>query len=217
MRAQSVVRRRLKALLLVLVTVFLLSMTAQAARRPVHRSAAGELSIKAAFAQSGTDKLTRHGYHRFYDQFLQPLYGQPVRMLEVGVLGGDSLHAWQTVFDAPRSTIYGVGWPAADNVRTGGLHDNVHIMFRDQSNCGHLDDVANTVGPDPLDLVIDDGSHIPEHQLGEQASCSPLACSSRGRPPWCPSWARPPSSRLAWEWGATYLMTRPSVPFPWDV
>ena len=161
MRAQSVVRRRLKALLLVLVTVFLLSMTAQAARRPVHRSAAGELSIKAAFAQSGTDKLTRHGYHRFYDQFLQPLYGQPVRMLEVGVLGGDSLHAWQTVFDAPRSTIYGVGWPAAVNVRTGGLHDNVHIMFRDQSNCGHLDDVANILGPDPLDLVIDDGSHIP--------------------------------------------------------
>ena len=46
MRAQSVVRRRLKALLLVLVTAFLLSMIAQAARQPVHRSAAGELSIK---------------------------------------------------------------------------------------------------------------------------------------------------------------------------
>ena len=95
-------------------------------------------------------------------------------MLEVGVLGGDSLHVWQTVFDAPRSTIYGVGWPAADNVRTGGLHDNVHIMFRDQSKCGHLDDVANTVGLDPLDLVIDDGSHIPEHQLKTLVKLSPL-------------------------------------------
>ena len=171
-------RRRINALLLVLFAVLLFMIAAHAGKRPARLSSAhhptAPKSIKTAFTQSGTDKLTRHGYHRFYDQFLQPLYGKPVRMLEVGVLGGDSLHAWQTVFDAAQSTIYGVSWPPADNVRTGDLHDNVHILYRDQSDCGQLDDIGRTVGQAPLDLVIDDGSHHPEHQLKTLVKLFPL-------------------------------------------
>ena len=132
------------------------------------------MTIKTAFTQSGTDKLTCHGYHRFYDQFFQPLYGKPVRMLEVGVLGGYALHAWQTAFDASQSTIYGVSWPPADDVWTGDLHDNVHILSRDQSDCGQLDEIGRTVGQAPLDLVIDDGSHHPEHQLNILVKLFPL-------------------------------------------
>lgn len=60
-------------------------------------------SVKPAFAASGTDKLPRHGYHRMYDQFLQHLYGRPVRMVEIGVRNGESLSAWQTMFDADKS------------------------------------------------------------------------------------------------------------------
>jgi hypothetical protein len=122
------------------------------------------ISIKPTFAASGTDKLSRHGYHRFYDQFLQPLYGTPVRMVEIGVLSGKSLHAWQTVFDAKRSNIYGVSWPPTEQVKSQ-LDANVHVLFRDQSNCEHLDEIASTVGAEPLHLVIDDGSHEPGHQL----------------------------------------------------
>ena len=129
-------------------------------------------SIKHVFAQSGTDKLTRHGYHRFYDQFLQLLYGRPIHMLEVGVQGGDSLHAWQSLFDSKQSTIYGVSWPPT--VKTDDLHDNVRILYRDQSDCVHLDEVCAAVGRAPLDLVIDDGSHNPEHQLKTLVKLFPL-------------------------------------------
>lgn len=94
------------------------------------------VSIKPNFAATGTDKLSRHGYHRFYDQFLQPLYGKAVRMVEVGVLGGDPLRPWQTVFDAGRSIIYGVSWPETEAVKDQ-LGPNVHVVYRDQSNCAH--------------------------------------------------------------------------------
>jgi hypothetical protein len=121
-------------------------------------------SIKPIFAASGTDKLPRHGYHRFYDQVLQHLYGHPIRMVEIGVLDGDSLKAWQTMFDADKSTIYGISWPETVQVKNK-LDANVHVLYRDQSNCMHLDDIARTVGEKALDLVIDDGSHEPGHQL----------------------------------------------------
>jgi hypothetical protein len=130
----------------------------------LHLPSPSPVSIKPTFAETGTDKLTRHGYHRFYDLFLQPLYGKPVRMLEVGVKGGKSLRSWQNVFDAEHSTIYGVSWPKTVALKAH-LGPNVHVMHRDQSNCDHLDDIAATAGAEPLDLVIDDGSHEPSHML----------------------------------------------------
>lgn len=130
------------------------------------------LSIKSSFAASHTDKLGRHGYHRFYDQFLQPLYGKPVRMVEIGVQSGFSLGAWQTMFDSVQSTIFGVGWPKIDEVKSK-LDDNVRILFRDQSNCTHLTELVDIIGA-PLDLVIDDGSHEPGHQLKTLVKLFPL-------------------------------------------
>jgi cephalosporin hydroxylase len=122
------------------------------------------ISIKPAFAATGTDKLPRHGYHRVYDLFLQPLYGKPVRMLEIGVLHGKSLAAWQTVFDAGRSTIYGYSWPEMEAVEAQ-LEAHVHVLFQEQSNCAHLDEITDMAGAAPFDLVIDDDSHEPGHQL----------------------------------------------------
>lgn len=85
-------------------------------------------------------------------------------MVEIGVRNGESLSAWQSMFDVDQSTIYGISWPESQQVKRS-LETNVHVLFRDQSNCEHLDDIANTVGETPLDVVIDDGSHEPGHQL----------------------------------------------------
>jgi len=41
------------------------------------------------------------------------------------------------------------------------LDANVHV----QSNCEYLDNIARTVGEKPIDLIIEDGSHNPGHQL----------------------------------------------------
>lgn len=79
------------------------------------------------------------------------------------MLGGVSLRSWQTVFDG-RSIIYGVSWPETEAVKVQ-LGPNVHVLYRDQSDCAHLDEIEATAGAEPLDLVIDDGSHEPSHML----------------------------------------------------
>ena len=45
-----------------------------------------------------TDKLTHHGYNRFYDMFLTPLRNVHLNFLEIGVDKGRSLKLWNDFF-----------------------------------------------------------------------------------------------------------------------
>jgi hypothetical protein len=62
----------------------------------VHRHARKSLSdlMKA----TETDKMTTHGYHRFYEDLLAPLrYKDGLRMLEIGVNSGNSMATGQVL------------------------------------------------------------------------------------------------------------------------
>jgi hypothetical protein len=68
-------RRRVGASWSVLFASFSVHVSSSSRQTPraipsAHHPAA-LIYIKAALAQSGTDKLSRHGYHRFYDQILR--------------------------------------------------------------------------------------------------------------------------------------------------
>jgi hypothetical protein len=104
--------------------------------------------ISTVFNYSGTDKY-HHGYAAVYATVPVDIHN----MLEIGVLEGNSLAAWEDIF--PEATIYGLDAGLKDR-RFG---PRVHQLVSDVK--------AFDVSPLPdLDLVVDDGSHRLEDILG---------------------------------------------------
>lgn len=91
---------------------------------------------------------------RFYTRLLAGLQAQ--RILEIGVKGGASTAFWKQLF--PSATV--VGLDVDLRPRLGG--DGVIYVQADQSDEAKLAALAAEYGP--FDLVIDDGSHVSDHQ-----------------------------------------------------
>ncbi len=107
----------------------------------------------------GTDKSSAgHDYLRFYERFLEPIRHDPVRVLEIGILGGASLSVWEAYF--PNGTIIGAD---IDRKTLRFARDRVLVEILDQSNIEHLTQLARRFGP--FDVIIEDGSHMWEHQI----------------------------------------------------
>lgn len=102
-----------------------------------------------------TDKITHHGYERFYDYFLYPLKNKEFNLLEIGIDQNCSLKMWCDLFS--KAKIYGI------DIGHGFKHDQGIVFKADQSNKSELKKVVKYIKNS--DLIIDDGSHVPEHQL----------------------------------------------------
>jgi hypothetical protein len=111
----------------------------------------------------GSDKWGGlHWYTPHYDVHFTPLRDEPIRLLEIGIgdydseLGGGSLRMWQRYFR--RGLIYGLDiFPKRiDEPRIAAIRG-------DQNDRELLGELAARIGP--LDIVIDDGSHVNEHVL----------------------------------------------------
>jgi hypothetical protein len=112
----------------------------------------------------GSDKLAQ-GYVWYYDLLFRALKDQPVAVLEIGIgghnvpnKGGESLRLWRDYF--PNGQIYGL------DIQDKGFLDEERVttFCCSQVDTQALDEVVAITGP--LDIVIDDGSHFNEHQLG---------------------------------------------------
>lgn len=119
----------------------------------------GERSLNAIAVETGTDKSDRyHGYTRLYEQHLAAWRYQPLALLEIGVESGASLRMWREYF--PHAKIYGLDRdPSCQAQATEGID----VFIGDQSDPSCLAEVVGRTGP--LDVVIDDGSHMGEHQI----------------------------------------------------
>jgi hypothetical protein len=121
------------------------------------------LSSSADFAtigrKHGTDKITHHGYHRFYPRFIDHYRSLPAgyAMLEIGVDQSHSLRTWLEYY--PRAFIYGV------DISIDKAGDRYRIFKADQSRDADMRRLVERELRHPLFLVLDDGSHIPEHQV----------------------------------------------------
>ena len=102
-----------------------------------------------------TDKLTHHGYDRYYDYFLVPLKNKPITLFEIGIDEGRSLKMWNDMFRFGK--IYGM------DITKGYVHEKGEIFKGDQSNKNDLDKIIQEIKT--ANVIIDDGSHVPEHQL----------------------------------------------------
>ncbi len=94
-------------------------------------------------------------YHRHFAKFV----GTEVHILEIGVFSGGSLQMWKDYF-GPGCRVYGV-----DNREECKAYEeeSIRILIGNQGNPLFWDAVCAQVPK--LDIVIDDGSHFPPHQI----------------------------------------------------
>lgn len=102
-----------------------------------------------------TDKISHHGYHRFYSKYIKRDIN---KLLEIGIADGHSIKLWTEY--CPNAYIFGMDI----NIEYANEADKLKILRGDQSNEKDLENVILNIG-DNIDVIIDDGSHIPEHQL----------------------------------------------------
>lgn len=111
--------------------------------------------------KSKTDKVSHHGYYRFYPRYLEHLRPLDVSsghgMLEIGIDQSHSLQMWLDYF--PESFIYGLDIGVEDQ------GERYRIFQADQSDNQQLKPIVDKKIKHEIFFIIDDGSHIPEHQV----------------------------------------------------
>lgn len=127
-----------------------------------------ELAIKYT-----TDKGTvsgfpsTHGYAPIYEKYLSDWRHAEIRLLEIGVCmeftgGGQSVRMWHEYFQ--KAEIY-----TFDIVDMKGLESElgprVKFFQGDQSSRDSLRSMYSEFGSKPFDFILEDGSHIHEHQI----------------------------------------------------
>lgn len=91
-----------------------------------------------------------------YDRWFRDLRRRPIRLLELGVHLGYSMHIWRDYF--PLATIVGLDLdPKPENFPDD---PRVHFVQGSQDDAGILDRAYRCPdGPAPFDIIIDDASH----------------------------------------------------------
>lgn len=121
-------------------------------------------SLEELAGRFDTDKWGLfHWYTPHYEQHFRPFAHRRVRMLEIGIggyddaeSGGASLRMWQQYFR--RGTVYGL------DVYEKRLDvPRVRTVRGDQNDPDFMRALGAEIGP--LDIVVDDGSHLQEHVL----------------------------------------------------
>jgi len=103
----------------------------------------------------GCDKVSRHRYHETYPNIFDKFKNEDINLFEIGVDQGKSLKVWKEFY--PNCSVFGL------DIQSEIDNEDVKIFKGDQSN---IHDLVNVVSRTPkCDIIIDDGSHVPEHQL----------------------------------------------------
>jgi hypothetical protein len=97
-------------------------------------------------------------YLPIYERYFSRYRGTGVRMLEIGVSGGGSLDLWRKYF-GPEAVIFGIDIDPGCAARVSAPNQ---VRIGSQADRAFLGSVAAEIGP--LDIVLDDGSHVARHQ-----------------------------------------------------
>jgi len=136
----------------------------------------------------GTDKvpaLRCHSYTPYYHMLFKDRRASIKRLLEIGIGWpgnmshmekyeiGASLHMWKEYF--PQAEIWGLD----SHVPTLFEEDRIHTMWCDQGKEECLRYAAEKMGG-KFDVIIDDGSHDPKHQVMTATVFVPLLLAPDG-------------------------------------
>lgn len=125
------------------------------------------LTLDEIAIKHGTDKATVHPgnphcYTPHYERYFDALKYEPIRFIEIGVGGGESIQTWLDYF--PRAKVYGVDIVRDTNPWNTPI-PKAHVRY--QFVCGSQSDptfwkcFAADHGGD-WDVVVDDGGHTSE-------------------------------------------------------
>ena len=89
----------------------------------------------------------------FYSERLEEYRSRPIKILEIGVLHGNSLLLFNEYFD--NAQLYGLD---CGELWKGRLPDDIKVFQGRQSDVGVLWDIYEEAGT--FDIIIDDGSHL---------------------------------------------------------
>lgn len=134
-------------------------------------------------------------YPDLYERHFGPFRGEKVRFLEIGVQFGGSLELWRKYF-GPEAVIFGIDIDpqCADRVDAPNK-----VRIGSQADPAFLRGVVDEMGRP--DIILDDGSHVGEHQIASFETLFPLlkegglyviedVCTSYWRQ-WCGGLKRP--------------------------
>lgn len=122
--------------------------------------------------ETGTDKTPfcvqghRHPYTVPYTLLFEPLRKKPIKFAEIGVFRGASVLAWRQYFSKAR--IYAYDNDAANlNFIASHAWPGVLLDLMDASNANSIQSVLakDTQDGELFDVILDDASHNPEHQV----------------------------------------------------
>jgi hypothetical protein len=106
--------------------------------------------------QYNTDKSSVfHNYLNLYDDRLKEIRHNKNNILEIGIFNGDSIRMFTEYFDNSKI----IGFDIDDKSHLTGNERNV-ILVGDQADRNFL----NKFEDDYFDVILDDGSHVMEHQ-----------------------------------------------------
>jgi hypothetical protein len=112
----------------------------------------------------GTDKTDENhqykgiGFLDTYERYFEPRRLGVKTFVEIGVQNGQSLRLWEEYF--PNASIFGVDInPLCKKHET----DRIKVFIGDQNDHEFLQDLRQRLGP--IDILLDDGSHVTRHQI----------------------------------------------------
>ena len=134
--------------------------------------------VLTTFQEFNDDKMGHKAYSRMYSKYLRdPMMckGHELKLLEIGVgcvneasygkgstyTAGRSVNVWRTLMPGGEVTVLDID-PCVYGLVQSGLLESKAVFVGSQTNTTLLDKVIEERGP--FDLIIDDGSHVPEHQ-----------------------------------------------------
>lgn len=125
--------------------------------------------LERLFVETTTPSVTKWlHYLPLYERYFQRFRGSSFRMIEIGILNGGSIAMWRKYF-GPDATIWGIDINPQCASRV--CEPNV-ARIGSQADPAFLRRTIEEMGG--VDLVLDDGSHVAEHQRASFEMLFPL-------------------------------------------
>lgn len=131
------------------------------------------------------DKNIHSGWHDYvpvYESLFEPIRDRPLTVVEIGIgvrekgqMGhcpagyqtGNSLRCWRDYF--PNARIHGIDLFEANMAESSDPKSRIRTYVGDQGNKMALTHISRVIrirdGRKPIDIIIDDGSHLLHHQI----------------------------------------------------
>ena len=116
------------------------------------------VKFRAFDNKDGTDKDTIHSYIETYEKVFAPLRDRARNVLEVGIYSGAFLEILADYFE--NAQIHGIDIDL-NNLRFGIDNPRIHISEMNGTDPNSI----KKLGVNYYDLIIEDGSHIPNEQV----------------------------------------------------